>query len=212
MDGTVLDTIKSINYFLNLALEKFGVEKVSEEECKYFIGSGARLLVERALKSKGIYDGELVDKVLKYYNEQYDGDRHYLTEPYPEIMELIDGLRKRGIKVGIVSNKPDFITRPLSNRFFGDSVDEVFGARDGVPLKPSPEAVFEMAKLFSVSADECVYVGDTGVDMKTGKNFGARLVIGVLWGFRSEDELLENGADITVNNALQILSEVEKLA
>ena len=110
-----------------------------------------------------------------------------------------------------MANKPDFLTRPLAERFFGALVDEAVGGKDGVRLKPHPDAVLLLLESFGADTSECAYIGDTSVDMQTGKNLGARITIGVPWGFRSVDELASNGADVIVNNPLQILDEVSKL-
>ena len=210
MDGTVLDTITTITYYVNITLDKFGIRRISEDECKIFVGNGAKKLIERTLASRGI-DESLVPEVLDSYNAAYDEDPNYLTAPFAGIPDLLSALKARGIKVGIVSNKPDFLTRPLSDRFFGSLVDLAVGGKDGVPLKPAPDAVFDILSKFSVSADECLYVGDTGVDMQTGNNLGARLTVGVLWGFRKREELVENGADVIVSAPSEILDEVLKL-
>ena len=211
MDGTVLDTITTITYFVNETLKKFEIPEISEDECKIFVGNGARILIERTLKSRGIEDEKLISTVLDAYNAAYDANPTYKTEPFSGIPELLAELKARKIKVGIVSNKLDFITRPLSVRSFGELVDLTFGGKEGVPLKPAPDAVLSMLKEFGVEASECVYVGDTGVDMQTGKNLKARLTVGVTWGFRSLAELLENGADVTVNSPDEILREVLRL-
>ncbi|MBQ7332815.1 MAG: HAD family hydrolase [Clostridia bacterium] len=208
MDGTVLDTIGTITYYVNITLRKFGIREISEDECKKFVGNGAKILIERTLKSRGILDAELLSSVLESYNSAYDENPTYLTAPYEEILDLLSALKSRGIKIGIVSNKPDFLTRPLSERFFGTLIDLAVGGKEGVPLKPAPDSVLGMLKDFGVSPTECAYIGDTGVDMKTGKNAGAVLTVGVLWGFRTTLELLESGADVLVDRPLKILDEV----
>ncbi len=210
MDGTVLDTITTITYYVNITLKKFGIREISEDECKIFVGNGAKILIERTIKSRGV-SLDMLTEVLDSYNAAYDENPNYLTAPFEGICELLSELKSRNIKVGIVSNKPDFLTRPLAERFFGELVDLTFGGRDGIPLKPAPDAVISMLKDFGASAEECVYVGDTGVDMLTGKNVGARLTVGVLWGFRTKEELLENGADVIVEKPKEILDEVLKL-
>ena len=212
MDGTVLDTIGTISYYVNITLDEFGIKRISEDECKIFVGNGARVLIERTLSSRGINDEKLTEAVLSRYNEAYGKDSNYKTAPYDGVLELFSALKERGILVGIVSNKPDFLTRPLSERFFGDLVTKAVGAKEGVKLKPAPDAVLALMKDFGVTRDECIYVGDTGTDMQTGKNAGVKLTVGVLWGFRGKNELIENGADVTINNPLQILDEVIKFA
>ena len=212
MDGTVLDTIGTITHYVNVTLKKHGIPEISEDECKIFVGNGAKLLIERTLKSRGAYEESFFKKVLDEYNEAYDSAPTYKTGVFDGILPLFSRLRNEGIKIGIISNKPDFITRPLALRYFGDSVDFVAGAIDGVPLKPSPDSLISALKTLSATPDECVYVGDTSVDMITGKSAGAHLTVGVLWGFRKREELEENGADVIVNNPLQIYDEVMKLA
>ena len=210
MDGTVLDTISTITYYVNETLKKFGIREISEDECKIFVGNGARVLIERTLKSRGC-DENMLEEVLAVYGAAYDANPVYKTAPYDGILKLLSDLKSRGIKVGIVSNKQDFLTRPLARDFFGELVDLARGGREGVALKPAPDAVLDMLRELSVSPSECAYIGDTGVDMKTGKNTNARLTIGVLWGFRGRDELLENGADVIVSRPEEILNEVLKL-
>ena len=210
MDGTVLDTIKTITYYVNITLDKFGIRRISEDECKIFVGNGAKLLIERTLKSRGI-SMELLQPVLDSYGAAYDENPNHLTAPYEGIPELLSELKRRGVKIGIVSNKQDFLTRPLAERFFGSLVDLAVGGKEGVPLKPQPDAILSMLESFGVTPDECTYLGDTGVDMQTGKNVGARLTVGVLWGFRTRAELLENGADVIVNKPEEILDEVLKI-
>ena len=210
MDGTVLDTIKTITYYVNITLDKFGIRRISEDECKIFVGNGAKLLIERTLKSRGI-SMELLQPVLDSYGAAYDENPNHLTAPYEGIPELLSELKRRGVKIGIVSNKQDFLTRPLAERFFGSLVDLAVGGKEGVPLKPQPDAILSMLESFGVTPDECAYLGDTGVDMQTGKNVGARLTVGVLWGFRARAELLENGADVIVNKPEEILDEVLKI-
>ena len=210
MDGTVLDTITTITYYVNVTLEKFGIKKISEDECKVFVGNGAKILIERIFKSRGC-DESMLTEVLDSYNAAYDENPNYLTAPFDGIPELLAALKARGIKVGIVSNKPDFLTRPLAEKFFGDLVDSACGGLDNVPLKPAPDSVLKMLRDFGASPSECAYFGDTGVDLQTGKNVGARLTVGVLWGFRKEDELRQNGADVIVKHPDEILGEVLKI-
>ena len=210
MDGTVLDTISTITYYVNETLKKFGIREISEDECKIFVGNGARKLIERTLKSREC-PPEMLDEVLTVYGEAYDLNPVYKTAPYDGILNLLSGLKARGIKVGIVSNKQDFLTRPLAKDFFGELVDLARGGLDGVPLKPAPDAVLAVLREFAVFPSECAYIGDTGVDMLTGKNANARITIGVTWGFRSREELIENGADVIVSRPEEILDEVLKL-
>ncbi len=211
LDGTILDTIGTICHFVNVTLDKFSIRRISIEECKIFVGNGAKILIDRTLKSRGIDDPVLKKQVLDDYNAAYNSDPYFMTSPFRGIPELIASLREMGIGIAVVSNKPDFLTRPIVSRFFGDSVDVTFGGRDGVPLKPAPDAVCEAISILGAEGFETVYIGDTGTDMQTGRALGAALVVGVLWGFREEDELRRDGADVIVSYPSEILTEVQKV-
>ena len=206
LDGTLLDTITTITYYINLVLRREGIREISEYECKYFVGNGSRTLIKRVMESRGITDDETTHRVWAEYNREYNLNTLYLTEPYDGIRELLCALKERNIKLAVLSNKPDDTTGDIIPSFFPDTFDIVHGGRDGIALKPSPEGVFEIYKEMGASPEETIYIGDTNVDMQTGKNAGAKITIGVLWGFRTRDELVSAGADIIVERPLEILS------
>lgn len=209
MDGTVSDTINSIAYFANNALEKYGLSAHPTEKYKLMVGNGAAILVRRMVEANGCTDEEVYQKVLKEYNETYDNDFLYLTKPYDGILELLDALRARGILTAVLSNKPHGTTLKVADALFGDRFDVVFGQREGKPIKPDPTVFKEIMADWGITPDECMYLGDTGTDMQTGKG-GNAFTVGVLWGFRSKQELLDNGADAIVatpDEVLKILDE-----
>ena len=210
LDGTLLNTIRSITYYLNNTLAEEGLEPITEDECKIFIGDGARKLVTRAVNSKGIESDEIIERVLKKYNAVYDSDPYSLTEPYPGIPELIDALISKGIRIGVLSNKPNSTTVSVVRQFFGDKFNYVAGGRDGIALKPSPESTLAMLCEMGGTPSELAFIGDTAVDITTGKNAGARLTVGVLWGFRTKEELMGAGAGVIVSHADEVLRAVEK--
>ena len=211
LDGTILNTITTITYYVNRTLESYKIDCVTEDECKYFAGNGARLLIERALRSKGICDKILAKKILKDYNEAYDKYPLHLTAPFESVDELIKQLKARGIKLAVLSNKPDSTVKSIVSHFFGDSFDIVLGGRDGIPLKPDPTVPQQIIEELGIDKNETAWVGDTGTDVETGKNLGVRLNIGVLWGFRPKEELVSSGADVTVSAVNEILAEVLKI-
>ncbi len=205
LDGTLLNTIDTIAYYCNSALTKYGFNEVSTERYKKIVGNGARLLVERALNETGGWSEADFDAVFKEYNALYDADTLYLTEPYPGIVDMLGELKASGFKIAVLSNKPDFATNDVVGTIFGkDMFDLVRGAVEGVPLKPAPDAVFDIMSALGVTAEETVFVGDTRVDIETGKNAGL-YSIGVLWGFRDEAELSEAGADVIINDPNDII-------
>ncbi|MBO5879674.1 MAG: HAD family hydrolase [Clostridia bacterium] len=210
LDGTLLDTITTITHYVNYALESQNLPPVTEEECKYFAGNGATLLIERALASKGVSDSAVFERTFAVYNAAYNAAPLHLTTVFDGVEQLISDLKSRGIKLAVLSNKPHVAVFDIVKSFFGDSFDAVFGGREGVPLKPAPDAVFAVLSELGVLPEETAYVGDTGVDMLTGKAFGARKTVGVLWGFRPAKELWEGGADAVVSTVEELLSEVLK--
>ena len=134
----------------------------------------------------------------------------YPTSPFEGIPELLNSMRSMGIKTAVLSNKPDFATKSVVKSFFGENIDVVHGAVDGVKLKPSCEATDIILRELGARKDECLFVGDTAVDMETGKN-SELYSVGVLWGFRCRKELEESGADVIVAKPHEILNTIEAL-
>ena len=210
VDGTVLDTLSTIAHYGNKALEHFGFLPLPEENYKHYAGNGAKVLIERMLEASGVSVCEHFEKVFTYYNEIYNASPVAFTKPFDGIRELVVALKEKGIKQAVVSNKPDFATRGVMSVCFTDEFDRVYGARDGIKLKPDPEALISVLDELCVKNSECLYVGDTSVDMDTGRNADVK-TIGVLWGFRDREELEEHGADFIVDKPEQILEIVNKL-
>ncbi len=205
MDGTVLNTLPSITFFMDRTLTRHGLSPIGEENCRRFVGNGAHILVERVFDFLGLDKGDatLFETIYRDYKESYDADPLYLTEPYPGILPLLASLKEEGIAVGIVSNKPHTAVLPLARHFFGDLAAEVRGAVDGVPLKPDPTAVREVMHRLGSTERATAYIGDSEVDIATGHALGAALTVGVLWGFRERDALA--GADLLVSHAEELL-------
>lgn len=209
LDGTLLDTLDSICYYLNSTLERNGVPAVNPEQTRVFVGDGAKNLVNRALTAAGIDlsdpgRAEFRDKLLREYVEAYDDEPFYLTEPYDGIIEAVGELYDNGILLAIISNKPDPTVKQLAEMNFGDKFALVFGARPGVPLKPDPTAPLDICCRLGVDPSEVAYFGDTGTDMETAKAFGCALSVGVSWGFRDEEELRAFGADVVISHPSEI--------
>lgn len=205
MDGTVLNTLPTITYFMDRTLVDFGLSPIGEENCRRFVGNGARILMERVFDYLGLdqRDTDLFEKIYRAYKEGYDAEPLYLTEPYPGILPLLSSLRDAGIGVGIVSNKPHTAVLPLSRYFFGDLVGEVQGAADDLPLKPDPAVVRTVMHRLGGTERFTAYIGDSEVDVATGRALGAGRTVGVLWGFRDREKL--SGADLLVSRADEIL-------
>lgn len=211
MDGTVVNSIGSIAYFANSALNDAGLPSIDVEEYKYLVGNGARTLIERALKRVEA-DEKLFSKVFSQYNTTYENNFLYLTEPYDGVISMLKALKDKGIVNTILSNKPHGTAIKVSDALFGDNlIDKCYGAREGIALKPNPAGVFEILKELGLSKEECIYIGDTSTDMKTGKSAGL-YTVGVLWGFRKRDELEDNGADVIISHPSELLNIIDKLS
>ncbi|MBR0277552.1 MAG: HAD family hydrolase [Clostridia bacterium] len=205
MDGTLVNSINSISYFANKALNKYGLSSIPVQRYKFLVGSGAGILVKRMISETG-GDMSLYDKIFKEYVSLYDSNFLYLTQAYDGIEDFLKELKKRGNKIAIVSNKPHSTAQKISDTLFGgELIDICFGKKDGYPIKPDPTAVNEVINILNFKKSDCLYFGDTITDMQTGKNAGI-YTVGVLWGFRDEKELLSGNPDKIINNTYDILN------
>ena len=210
LDGTLLNTIDDICDSLNIALESQGFRTYNSEETKAFVGSGVKIMVERALGLQD-YDEETFEKVRATYMKEYALRQAIKTRPYEGTIDLLIELKKKGIKIGLLSNKPHQDTLRVVDFYFGlDKFDVVLGQREGIPVKPDPTALFELIDLLKTTKDKCIFVGDSDVDMMTANN-GEIKKIGVLWGFRTIETLKENNADFVVETTKEILEIIDNV-
>jgi len=191
LDGTLLNTIDDLAAAGNYALEQQGFDPYPTERYKYFVGNGIPKLIERILPIGS--PQELRDKTHELFSEYYGKHSEDMTRPYDGIPELIDELYERGIKTAVITNKDHIFSSELIRRYFGDKITAVYGSVPGIPHKPDPQIVNKALTELGAAREDVLYVGDSGVDMQTAVNAGLTSV-GVLWGFRKEDELRENGA------------------
>ena len=206
LDGTLIDSLEDIAVCMNQVLKELNLPIHEMNDYKYFVGGGISILVDNALNAlnKEISD-ELKEKVTQRFKEIYDQKLHLKTKAYDGIYELLDELVTLDCNIGILSNKPHEFTVQYANSLFSKyNIKEVHGQKSDVPKKPDPIAAISIANSFNIPCEEIYFVGDTMVDMQTAVN--ANMIgIGVLWGFRDEKELMENGADFIVKHPLDIL-------
>lgn len=210
LDGTLADTLESMAYIANLIMEKFGLTPMPVENFKYYCGEGAGMLMRRCLKDAGDPKLAHLEEGERIYREMFAENPMYKVNHYPGMPETIRELKRRGLKLGVCSNKPHPAAVKVIAQMFGDDFDAVMGQSDAIPRKPAPDGALKLAQEFHVQPQECMYVGDTATDMQTGKAAGM-FTVGALWGFRDEKELTENGADILAGvptDLLKILEEV----
>lgn len=206
MDGTVADTLTSIAGFGNAALTTHGFPALDKELYRQLVGNGADVLIRRMLASTGMpHDESTVSAVRSTYDALYEANPTKLVTPYPGIIDMLKDIRTAGIKTAILSNKPDNMTCYIAEALFPDLFDIVHGQREGIPKKPDPTSARMLCEELGVTPADCLYVGDSGVDMQTGHNAGI-VSVGVTWGFRGKDELKENGADHLADTAEELRS------
>lgn len=205
LDGTILDTVKTIAHYGNNALTQFGLPTAPVKEYNYFAGDGSRVLIKRMLEFSGSYDAKIHDDLWHTYMSMYDEDPYYLTSPFDGMIDAITALKGMGVRVGVITNKPHLAAQSVVERFYGKDFFEVcVGITDSRPTKPNPTVTLDAVKSMGLMPEQCVFVGDTCVDIQTGKNAGM-FTIGVTWGFRPIEELLQNGADFIAHKPSDIL-------
>lgn len=210
LDGTLADTLHSIAYFGNRTLEAFGLPPIDVMEYRTLVGNGAQVLMDRMLAHVGAHLAEDARRAFRAeYDRRYAADPLALAGAYPGMPELAEYLRGQGLKLAVLSNKPDDMTRIIVEELYGQVFQVVHGQREGIPTKPDPTAVLAIAKELGVSPEEALYIGDSGVDMDTARNAGMDSC-GVRWGFRTEEELLEHGAMFLAGGPDQLRKIIEK--
>lgn len=197
LDGTILDTLDDLCDAVNVALADKGYPARTREEVRCFVGNGVESLMRKAVPV-GTPD-ERMYEALAAFRADYERRKENRTCPYAGVPALLDDLRARGVKVGVVSNKYDGAVRALCAHYFPSQIDLAVGERAGVPRKPAPDGLLYAMRTLGVRADECVYVGDSGGDVVTAKNAGVPC-IAVLWGFRERADLAAAGATLFAEN------------
>jgi len=189
---------------MNHALEAMGFAPHPVDAYKYFVGDGVENEAKRALAGNHL-DEETLAKCIKLARAEYARRWAEHTKPYPGIAELLDALTHRGVVMAILSNKPDDFTKLMVEKLLpGRQFEIVRGATDGVPIKPDPAAALAIAEQLNIQPIKFLYLGDTNTDMKTANNAGM-FPVGALWGFRSADELVQNGAKAIADKPAELL-------
>jgi phosphoglycolate phosphatase len=221
LDGTLLDTLHDVGNAANRALRRGGFPEHPLAEYRFLLGGGVRRLFAAALPDSARTDDNIRNCIAAFH-EEYHAAWNVLTRPYIGIPELINELRRRGIQLAVLSNKPHEFTRQCIQAHFPDTAgmplspigigpfSVVFGERAGVPPKPNPAGAIEIAPLLGVPAERILYLGDTSIDMQTARGAGMRPV-GVLWGFRDREELLGAGAERVIAEPLELLPLITDL-
>lgn len=209
LDGTLTNTLDSLTYSVNAAMRELGMPEITREQCRLFVGNGSRVLLEKTLAAGGDEKLEKLPAAMEAYGRIFDENCTYRVTPYEGVPQMIEELKLKGLRLAVLSNKPDRQAVHVVEEIFGKGkFDLIRGQREGVPRKPDPTAALAIASALGVTPGETLYIGDSEVDAVTGKAAGMRTVL-VSWGFRSMDVLKAAGVKDIVDSARDIVRIAE---
>lgn len=207
LDGTLVDSIFDLGNAVNFALKEYNLPLHPMSDYYTFVGNGMEDLVRRSMNEKGT-DDELYKKVRKVFDEHYNAHSNDNTVAYDGIKELLSALKSKSVKTAVLTNKAhQYVGAILDKCFPEHKFDLFFGQREGIERKPHPQAFELLLKELNVPKEDCLYIGDSEVDVKTAKNAGVQLVA-VTWGYRSKEVIINAGAEILADTPKEILNYV----
>ena len=207
LDGTLVNSLTDLAIATNEGLKKAGLPVQPVEEYRHFVGNGREMLVKRAMGDK-CENKELFDIVMEEFNSYYSAHSNDHTAEYDGCTQLLSALAENGIMTAVLSNKPDeFVGAILKKVFPSHTFTEAWGNRKEYKCKPDGEALNAILSMHNVKRSECVYIGDSDVDVFTAKNAGVGM-LGVEWGFRGRQELMDAGAPQIAANADELLKMI----
>ena len=205
LDGTLLNTLIDLTNSTNFALQSFGYPQKTVEQVRDYVGNGVVKLIERAIPD-GLANPDF-ENCLNLFKQDYKKNMYKNVRVYDGISGLLAALKNMDIKISVVSNKFDLAVKDLCNKLFPDLIDAAYGENEaeGIKKKPSPDMVLKVMNSFSLTKEECLYVGDSEVDIETAYNAGIDCV-SVTWGFKSIEFLKEHGAKNIANTPSEIIN------
>ena len=207
LDGTLLDTLGDLHASVNFALRKFSFPERTIDEVRSFIGNGVVKLMERSTPDD--IDETTQKACLDVFRAHYLEHMSDTTAPYADVTDLLSALRDKGIKIAVVSNKLHVAVEDLCESYFPGLIDKAVGVSVEAERKPSPVNVLKTAEYFRTNPEDCIYIGDSEVDVQTAHNATLRC-IGITWGFRDKDFLLANGCDFIADTADEVYKLIVK--
>lgn len=207
LDGTLLDTLADIGGACNAVLAAHGYPVHPVSAYRRMVGNGFPILMRRALPESVVAQGpqERLDALTEEGHRYYAAHLSIRTTSYPGLVAALGRLQDAGLRLAVLSNKPEDLTCALVPLHFpGIRFDAVRGGRHDAPLKPDPTVLLQMAASMGVAPQDCAYVGDSDVDMMTARNAGMTAV-GVAWGFRGAAEVQAAGADMVAADAEELV-------
>lgn len=207
LDGTLVNSLTDLAIATNEGLKEAGLPTQPIEKYNHFVGNGRELLVKRAMGEKS-ENKELFDIVMNGFNTYYSAHSNDHTAEYKGCTELLDSLEGNGIMTAVLSNKPDeFVGAILAKVFPNHKFTEAWGNKKEYKCKPDGESLNAILMMHNVKQSECIYIGDSDVDVFTANNAGVNM-LGVEWGFRGRKELMDAGAPQVAATADELLQMI----
>ncbi len=204
LDGTLVDSSPGIQEAINMTMEQLGFPTHSRAALEAMMGNGARKLITLALPEAYRADNAMIDQALDLYDKAYEQCCVAGAVPYEGVQEAVQNLHKMGVKLAVLSNKQDVCTQNIVKHHFPGAFDIICG-QTNLPLKPDPTVPAQILASFELAPNQMAEVGDTDVDVKTAKNAGMYSV-GVTWGYRTREVLIEAGTDVLIDTPNELLS------
>jgi len=203
LDGTLVNSLEDISDAMNKVLQGLNFPTHTYETYQYFIGSGLRNLVSKALPATNNSD-EQIEICFECMINEYREICTLKTKPYDGIVELLENLTSQNIKMAVFSNKADELTKKIASEIFPNHFDQAVGLSTETLKKPNPFEALEIGKKWNLKPEEILFVGDSDIDMQTAVNANM-FPVGVTWGYRTEEELKNSGAKLVVNKASELI-------
>ncbi len=204
LDGTLADTLPSIQHAMELAMGHYGYKIPTLEETAAALGSGARELLKRLVPEDVANDDARIDEFLDYYNKMYEITYMEADHCYDGMAESVIELKKRGYTIAVLSNKQDnYVVNMIAN-LFEDGIVSIAQGQTDLPTKPDPTVPLMIAKKLGFEPSETAFIGDSDVDVKTGKNSGM-VTVACSWGFRSREQLEACEPEHLIDRPIELL-------
>ncbi|SNR22890.1 HAD family hydrolase [Flavobacterium sp. ov086] len=206
LDGTLVNSLEDISDAMNTVLTDLNYPTHTYDTYQYFIGSGLRNLVSKALPAYNNTD-EQIETCFENMITEYREICTFKTKPYNGIVELLDHLTTQDFKLAVFSNKADELTKKIAAEIFPDYFDAAIGLSTESLKKPNPFEAIQISKNWNLKPEEIIFIGDSDIDMLTANNANM-FPVGVSWGYRTEKELIESGAKVVLNSPLDLMQIV----
>ena len=203
LDGTLVNSLEDISDAMNNVLKSLNYPTHTYDAYQYFIGSGLRNLVSKALPESNNTEIDIENCFNCMINE-YREICTLKTKPYAGIVELLDNLVSRDIKLAVFSNKADELTKKIASEVFPNYFNTAVGLRSEALKKPNPFEAIEISKNWNLKTEEIIFIGDSDIDMLTANNANM-FPLGVSWGYRTEEELIASGAKLVINKPSDLI-------